>query len=122
MQKMSIDSPSTMNTALHSAQGHRRWDLAWEMKRSVNPMLFHVQDIGLRCRSFSLMGTAMLDSDLIAQEPRFHDVVIAHEYLHPRVPVHGGLFQARMSAYVRGWRKLTEQRSSSPSGGGTCGQ
>lgn len=97
MQKMSIDSPYTMDTS-------------------------HVQDILRKWRSCSLVGTVILDSDFIAQDPHIPDVVIAHEHLHLCVPVHGGLFKARMIAYIRGWRKLTEQRSSSPFGGGTSGQ
>lgn len=97
MQKMSIDSPYTMDTS-------------------------HVQDIRLRCRSLSVVGTVTSDSDLIAQDPYIPDVVIAHEHLHLRVPVHGCLCNARMSGYVWGWRELTEQRSSGPSGGGTSGQ
>ncbi len=122
MQKMSIDSPPTLNTTLRSTQGQRRWDLAWAPKLRVSPMLFHVQDILWKWRSFPLVGAVTLDRTPVAQEPRFQDVVSTHKHLHLRVPVHGGLFDARRSAYVRGWRELTEQRSSRPSGGGTCGQ
>ena len=44
------------------------------------------------------------------QNPRFQDFVIAHELLHLRMPNHGRLFKALMSAHVPGWRELEEQR------------
>ncbi|MEX2535176.1 MAG: M48 family metallopeptidase [Trueperaceae bacterium] len=36
---------------------------------------------------------------------KFQDFVIAHELLHLRVPNHGKLFKALMTAHVPGWKK-----------------
>jgi predicted metal-dependent hydrolase len=72
--------------------------------------------------SCSSAGTVTLASDLVDQDPRFQDFVIAHELLHLRVPTHGRLFKALMSAHVPGWRELEERRCSRPFGGGGCGQ
>jgi predicted metal-dependent hydrolase len=50
------------------------------------------------------LGTITLAEDLIDQDSGFQDFVIAHELLHLRVPKHGRLFNALMSAYLPGWR------------------
>jgi predicted metal-dependent hydrolase len=52
-----------------------------------------------------------LASDLIDMDARFQDFVIAHELLHMRVPTHGRLFRALMSAYVPDWRDLEVERT-----------
>lgn len=49
-----------------------------------------------------------LASDLVDENVRFQNFVIAHELLHLRVPTHGRLFKALMSAHVPGWRQLEE--------------
>ena len=52
----------------------------------------------------STSGVLTLAADLIEQEPGFQDFVIAHELLHLRVPNHGRLFKALMTAYVPDWK------------------
>jgi predicted metal-dependent hydrolase len=47
-----------------------------------------------------------LASDLIDRDPKFQDFVIAHEMLHLRLPTHGRVFKALMSAHVPNWREL----------------
>ena len=55
--------------------------------------------------SYSPAGTLTLASDLVDYEVGFQDFVIAHELLHLRVPNHGKLFKALMTAHVPDWRK-----------------
>ena len=45
-----------------------------------------------------------LAADLNDQEQGFQDFVVAHELLHLRVPNHGRLFKALMTAHVPNWR------------------
>jgi hypothetical protein len=44
--------------------------------------------------SCSTKGIITLASDLVDEDRRFQDFVIAHELLHTRVPNHGRLFKA----------------------------
>jgi predicted metal-dependent hydrolase len=55
--------------------------------------------------SCSTNGIITLAEDLADQRPGFQDFVIAHELLHLRVPNHGKVFKALMSAHVPDWRK-----------------
>jgi hypothetical protein len=80
------------------------------VKLRVNPRVIRVQDMRRKWGSCSSAGTVTLASDLVDQDPRFQDFVIAHELLHLRVPTHGRLFKALMSAHVPGWRDR-EQRA-----------
>ena len=49
--------------------------------------------------------------DLADRRPGFQDFVIAHELLHLRVPNHGRLFKALMTAHLPGWRELDIERT-----------
>jgi len=104
-----------MKTSLYPTQGLRRRALAWAVKLRVNPRVIRVQDMRRKWGSCSSAGTVTLASDLVDQDQRFQDFVIAHELLHLRVPTHGRLFKALMSAHVPGWRELETQRGSSRS-------
>ena len=95
-----------MKTSLYPAQDLRRRALAWAVKLRVNPRLIRVQNMHRKWGSCSSSGTVTLASDLVDQDHRFQDFVIAHELLHLRVPTHGRLFKALMSAHVSGWREL----------------
>jgi hypothetical protein len=55
--------------------------------------------------SCSTAGTITLARDLIHEESRFQDFVIAHELLHLRVPNHGKVFKALMSLHIPDWRR-----------------
>ncbi|MFO1077973.1 MAG: M48 family metallopeptidase [Planctomycetota bacterium] len=100
-----------MKTLLYPTQELRRRALAWAVKLRVNPRVIRVQDMRRKWGSCSSAGTVTLASDLVDKDPRFQDFVIAHELLHLRVPTHGRLFKALMSAHVPGWRELEEQRA-----------
>lgn len=55
--------------------------------------------------SCSTAGNVTLAADLAEQPTGFQDFVIVHELLHLRVPNHGKLFKALMTAYVPDWRE-----------------
>lgn len=111
-----------MKTSLYPTQELRRRALAWAVKLRVNPRVIRVQDMRRKWGSCSSAGTVTLASDLVDQDQRFQDFVIAHELLHLRVPTHGRLFKALMSAYVPGWRELDGQRGTSRmNAGALCG-
>ena len=56
--------------------------------------------------SCSSIGTVTLAYDLVRQTESFQDYVIVHELLHLRIPNHGRVFKALMTAYVPGWQAL----------------
>jgi predicted metal-dependent hydrolase len=87
--------------------------MAWAVKLRVNPRVIRVQDMRRKWGSCSHAGTVTLASDLIEQDQHFQDFVIAHELLHLRVPTHGRLFKALMSAHVPRWREFEKQRRTS---------
>lgn len=64
--------------------------------------------------SCSTAGNVTLAADLADQPPGFQDFVIAHELLHLRVPNHGKLFKALMTAYVPDWREHDLRRRAEP--------
>jgi predicted metal-dependent hydrolase len=99
-----------MKTSLYPTQELRRRALAWAVKLRVNPRVIRVRDMRRKWGSCSSTGTVTLASDLADRDPRFQDFVIAHELLHLRVPTHGRLFKALMSAHVPGWREMEVQR------------
>ena len=77
----------------------------WARRLKVQPPRLRVQHMTRKWGSCSTAGNITLASDLADQEPGFQDFVIAHELLHLRVPNHGKLFKALLSAYVPGWRE-----------------
>ena len=95
-----------MKSSLYPTQDLRRRALAWAVKLKVNPKTVRIQDMRRKWGSCSSAGTVTLASDLIEQDLRFQDFVIAHELLHLRLPTHGRLFKALMTAHVPGWRQL----------------
>jgi len=60
--------------------------------------------------SCSTAGIVTLAEDLADQEECFQDFVIVHELLHLRVPNHGRLFKALMTAHVPNWREHDQTR------------
>jgi predicted metal-dependent hydrolase len=64
--------------------------------------------------SCSTRGTITLAADLIEQNLHFQDFVVAHELLHLRVPNHGRLFKALMTAHVPDWRSFDVIRGKRP--------
>ena len=92
----------------------KRRVLAWSAKLRVNPRVVRVQAMRWKWGSCSSRGTITLATDLAERESRFQDYVIVHELLHLRVPNHGRLFKALMSAHVPAWRALARLHAGPP--------
>lgn len=60
--------------------------------------------------SCSSAGTITLAVDLMRRDAGFQDFVVAHELLHLRLPNHGKLFRALMTAHVPAWRSYDVMR------------
>jgi predicted metal-dependent hydrolase len=82
----------------------------WAIRLKVEPRLVRVQRMNRKWGSCSTTGTITLAADLNDQEGGFQDFVIAHELLHLRVPNHGRLFKALMTAHVPNWRAFDALR------------
>ena len=78
---------------------------AWALRLAVQTPRVRIQQMSRKWGSCSNLGTLTLASDLADREAGFQDFVIAHELLHLRVPNHGKLFKALMTAYVPDWRE-----------------
>ncbi len=76
----------------------------WARRLNVQPPRMRVQRMTRKWGSCSTAGFITLAADLSEQEAGFQDFVIAHELLHLRVPNHGKLFKALMTAHVPDWR------------------
>lgn len=99
-----------MKSSLYPSQELRRRTLAWAVRLKVSPRVVRVQAMRCKWGSCSAAGTVTLASDLLDQEPRFQDYVIVHELLHLRLPTHGRVFKALMSAHVPGWQAMEYRR------------
>ena len=99
-----------MKSSRAPTQALRQRALAWSVKLRVTPRVIRVQPMRRKWGSCSTAGTVTLAKDLTEQEERFQDFVIVHELLHLRVPSHGRVFKALMSAHVPGWRELEKQQ------------
>jgi predicted metal-dependent hydrolase len=104
-----------MRSTLTPAQELRRKALTWAVKLRVNPRVVHVRDMRRKWGSCSSKGTITLSWDLSREDPRFQDYVVVHELLHLRVPNHGRLFRALMSAHVPHWQKYRRNAEACPS-------
>ena len=72
--------------------------------------MIRIQRMTRKWGSCSTAGIITLASDLLEQHPGFLDFVIAHELLHMRVPNHGRLFKALMTAHVPDWKRYALDR------------
>lgn len=95
-----------MKATLYPTQQLRRRAQAWAVKLRVNPRVIRVQDMRSKWGSCSQHGTVTLATHLLQQSARFQDYVIVHELLHLRLPGHGRLFKAMLTAHVPGWQGL----------------
>lgn len=98
-----------MKSLLYPADDLRRRTHAWAVRLRVNPKVVRIQKMMRKWGSCSSRGTVTLAVDLVDQIQRFQDFVIVHELLHLRVPNHGRLFKALLSAHVPGWRSLAQK-------------
>ena len=90
----------------------------WSERLHVPAPHVRVRDMTHKWGSCSTSGTITLATDLSHQAVGFQDFVIAHELLHLRVPNHGKLFKALMTAHVPDWREhdISKMKQS----GGLC--
>ena len=77
----------------------------WAQRLSVQPRLVRVQRMTRKWGSCSTSGIVTLAADLADQDSDFQNFVIAHELLHLRVPNHGRLFKALMTAHIPNWKR-----------------
>ena len=82
----------------------------WATRLRVTPRVVRVQRMTAKWGSCSTRGTITLASDLARMDDGFQDFVVAHELLHLRVPNHGKLFKALMTAHVPNWRYFNLMR------------
>lgn len=77
----------------------------WSERLHVPAPRVRVRAMTRKWGSCSISGIITLATDLNHKKVGFQDFVIAHELLHLRVPNHGKLFKALMTAHVPDWRK-----------------
>lgn len=82
----------------------------WCERLKATPRIVRIQRMTRKWGSCSTGGIITLAEDLADQEKCFQDFVIAHELLHLRVPNHGKVFKALMTAHVPRWREHEKQR------------
>ncbi len=82
----------------------------WSVTLRVNPRVVRVQRMTRKWGSCSSAGTITLAVDLMRRDAGFQDFVVAHELLHLRLPNHGKLFRALMTAHVPAWRSYDVMR------------
>lgn len=88
-----------------SSEGLRQRVEYWAERLHVPAPRVRVQGMNRKWGSCSTAGTITLAADLGNQDVEFQNFVIAHELLHLRVPNHGKLFKALMTAHVPDWRQ-----------------
>ncbi len=98
---------------MNRTQELRRLAEVWAKRLRVSPRVIRVQHMTRKWGSCSTAGAVTLAKDLAEQDSSFQNFVIAHEMLHLKVPSHGRLFKALMSAYLPGWRKIEAARCGS---------
>ena len=77
----------------------------WAGRLRVPAPRVRVRDMTRKWGSCSTTGTITLATDLCRQDVEFQDFVIAHELLHLRIPNHGKLFKALLTAHVPDWKE-----------------
>ena len=94
-----------MVTIKHRRDAVRERVKHWARILNVPRPRVRVRHMTRKWGSCSTSGIITLSDDLADQESGFQDFVIAHELLHLRVPNHGKLFKALLTAHVPSWRK-----------------
>ena len=85
---------------------------SWARRLNVQPRQVRVQYMTRKWGSCSTAGVVTLAADLADQDLGFQDFVIVHELLHLRVPNHGKLFKALLTAHVPAWQTYDTARTS----------
>jgi predicted metal-dependent hydrolase len=72
----------------------------WADRLDVEPIEIHIAAMRRKWASCSTRGRVTFAADLLAQPAQFRREVIVHELLHLKVPNHGPLFRALLSAHL----------------------
>ena len=72
----------------------------WADKLEVQPIEIHLTGMNRKWASCSSRGRVTFDTGLLLQPEEFRREVIVHELLHLKVPNHGPLFRALLSAHL----------------------
>ena len=92
-------------------RAHLRQRVAhWSVRMEIRPRRVCIREMTRKWGSCSTSGIITLAIDLGDQDTNFQDFVIAHELIHLRVPNHGKLFKALLSAHIPDWRKYDTGR------------
>ena len=73
---------------------------AWATRLDVGPAEVRLTVMSRKWASCSSRGRVTFATDLLAQPEAFRREVIVHELLHIKVPNHGPLFRALLSAHL----------------------
>lgn len=87
---------------------------SWARRLNVQPRQVRVQCMTRKWGSCSTGGVVTLAEDLAEQDLGFQDFVIVHELLHLRVPNHGKLFKALLTAHVPAWQTYQRTKAKRP--------
>ncbi len=87
---------------------------SWARRLNVQPRQVRVQRMTRKWGSYSTAGVVTLAADLADQNLDFQDFVIVHELLHLRVPNHGKLFKALLTAHVPAWQTYQRTKAKRP--------
>ena len=82
----------------------------WSQRLKAEARIIRVQRMTRKWGSCSTTGIVTIADDLVEQEAGFQDFVIVHELLHLRVPSHGRLFRALLTAHIPAWRQFEAER------------
>jgi predicted metal-dependent hydrolase len=82
----------------------------WSGRLRVSPRYVRIQPMTRKWGSCSTGAIVTLAAALANRPEAFQDFVIVHELLHLKVPNHGRVFKALMSAHVPHWRLQNLQR------------
>ena len=74
---------------------------AWAKRLDVQPAEVRLTGMSRKWASCSTRGRVTFANDLLAPPEEFRREVILHELLHLKVPNHGPLFLALLSAHVK---------------------
>lgn len=73
---------------------------SWSERLDVAPKEVRIAEMSRKWASCSTRGRVTFASDLLAQPEDVRREVIVHELLHLKVPNHGPLFRALLSAHL----------------------
>ncbi len=82
----------------------------WATRLDVEPAEVRIAAMSRKWASCSPRGRVTFAADLLAQPERFRREVIIHELLHIKVPNHGPLFRALLSAHLSDSRLVVTSR------------